>query len=192
MKQVIYGLGLYILLITPPIISKLESMMILHMLVQIFLLMVVGWLVGKYVIEKYENFFAKWNEDGIPGILFVFLVTTYWMIPRAMDDAIALWYVELFKFISLPVTGLLFRDSWNKLQVIGKSFVFLNYVSTFGLMGWLYVDSPIQLCNNYLEWDQKILGWGFLVITLAMIIYIVQITFTDQSEKVSYVENNTT
>ena len=184
MKQTILGIVLYILLWVPPVISLMESTMISHMLVQVPLLMLVGWLVGQYVIGKYHSFFTQWNDNGIPGILIVVFITMYWMLPRAMDGALAVWYVELFKFVGLPLAGLALRDSWGKLQIIGKSFIFLNYISMFGLMGWLYVDSPIQLCNNYLELEQKILGWGFLFITAGMIIYIVQLAFTDQSEKV--------
>lgn len=184
MKQTIVGIVLYILLWVSPIITLVESIMILHMLVQIPLLIIAGWLVGQFVMIKYRSFFTKWNDNGVPGVLIFVFITMYWMIPRAMDEALGIWYIELFKFVGLPLAGLVFRDSWEKLQILGKSFIFLNYISMFGLMGWLYVDSPIQLCNNYLELEQKILGWGFLFITAGMIIYIVQLAFTDQSEKV--------
>jgi|SRR5690625_908203 len=184
MKQAIYVTVLYIILIISPVISLLESVMILHMLVQFPLLILVGYLWGKPILAKYGHFFAKWNTTGVAGILVVFIVTTYWMIPRAMDESLTVWYIELFKFISLPLVGLLFRDSWHKLEIIGKVFLFLNYVSMFALMAWLYIDSPIQICNNYLEVEQQMLGWGFLVITAGMVLYIVQVTFTDQSEKI--------
>src|SRR5699024_12319336 len=104
------------------------------------------------------------------------------MFLRAMDEALALWYIELFKFISLPLEGLFLRDRWWKIKTIGKVFVFLNYLSMFALMGWLYVDSPIQLCNNYLEVEQKKLGGGFLFITVGIILFKIQIAFVDQSD----------
>jgi hypothetical protein len=53
----------------------------------------------------------------------------------------------------------------------------------FGMMAWLYIDSPIQVCNNYLESEQKMLGWGFLLITLFMLLHILQKVFVDQTEK---------
>lgn len=183
MRQTIYGTVLYIILIIPPVISLLESVMILHMLVQFPLLMVVGYLWGKSILEKCDYFFTKWNTTGVAGILVVFIMTTYWMIPRTMDEALSIWYIELFKFISLPLAGLLLRDSLWKLQIVGKVFLFLNYISMFGLMAWLYIDSPIQVCNNYLEIEQQTLGWGFLVITAGMVLYIVQMAFIDQSDR---------
>lgn len=176
------GLALYIIMAFPTIVNYLESIMIVHMLIQLPLLILTGWLLGSFIITKGISFFSKWNENGIPGIIIFVFVTTYWMFPRAMDEALTLWTVELLKFISLPLVGILLKDSWPKIKVIGKSFVFLNYLSMFALMGWLYVDSPIQLCNNYLETEQKLLGGGFLLITGLMLLYVIQIVFTDQSE----------
>lgn len=184
MRQTQIGIVLYMILIIPLVISKLESIMILHMLVQLPLLITAGWLFGKVIIEKYSTFFNKSNANGIPGMLFIVIVTSYWMFPRVMDEALDLWTTELFKFIVMPLVGFVLRDSWNKMQGVGKSFIFLNYISMFGLMGWLYLDSPIQLCNNYLETEQKRLGAGFLGITAAMVIHIIHFTFTDHSEKV--------
>lgn len=184
MRQTIYGTLLFIILMIPPVISFLESVMFLHMLVQFPLLMVVGYLWGRIILEKFDHIFTKWNATGVAGILIVVIITTYWMIPRAMDESLTIWYIELFKFVSLPLTGLLLRDSLKKIQVIGKVFLFLNYISMFGLMAWLYIDSPIQVCNNYLEAEQQALGWGFLVIAAGMVLYIVQMTFTDHSGKI--------
>jgi len=181
-KQTIIGIILYIMMILPITITYLEKIMIIHMLVQLPLLIVIGWLVGGGLIKRFPSFFSRWNHNGIPGMILVVFITTYWMFPRAMDEALALWYIELFKFISLPLVGLFLRDSWWKIKTIGKVFVFLNYLSMFALMGWLYVDSPIQLCNNYLEAEQKMLGGGFLFITGGMILYTIQIAFVDQSD----------
>ncbi|GGB53800.1 hypothetical protein GCM10011409_34290 [Lentibacillus populi] len=183
MKQAGIGLSLYGLLMIPPVVHFLESVMLFHMLVQLPLLIVAGWLMGGIFIGKFINFFTKWNASGIPGILLFIIITMYWMLPRVLDEAVSLWYMELFKFISLPfLAGLCLRDSWCKLKIVGKSFVYLNYLPMFGLMAWLYIDTPIQICNNYLEDQQKVLGWGFLFITICMIIYILQQVFSDQSE----------
>jgi|SRR5699024_3333838 len=181
-KETVFGVVLYIIMIFPITAHYMEKIMVVHMLVQLPLLIFVGWLLGAAVIRKLPSFFFRWNQTGIPGMVLVVFITTYWMFPRAMDEALSLWYVELFKFISLPLVGILLKDSWGKIKTIGKSFVFLNYLSMFGLMGWLYVDSPIQLCNNYLEIEQQVLGGGFLLITGMMVLYIIQIAFTDRSE----------
>lgn len=182
MKQAGLGIILYWILVIPPVKVFTESIMLLHMLVQLPLLILAGWLVGDWLIKKFNSFFTAWNTDGVPGMILIVFITMYWMLPRALDEAVTIYYIELFKFISLPLVGLFLRDSWKKMQTLGKGFIFLNYLSMFALMAWLYIDSPIQICNNYLETQQKALGWGFLVITIWMILYLLQAVFTDQSE----------
>lgn len=184
MKRLIYGVTLYVILLLPPVISLLESIMVAHMLIQMPLLIVVGWLIGDYLMNQHPVFFQKWNENGIPGIMLVYIVTMYWMIPRAMDEALTLQLVEIFKFTSLPLlVGIPLRVSWRKLSDLGRGFLIFNYIPMFGMMAWLYIDSPIQICNNYLTSEQKTLGWGFLVIMLFMLLYILQMVFIDRTEE---------
>lgn len=38
------------------------------------------------------------------------------MLPRAMDEALEYPLVEAFKFVSIPLIGMLFRDSMAKLN----------------------------------------------------------------------------
>lgn len=181
-KQLISGIVIFGLLILPPIRVFLESIMIAHMLIQMPLLIVAGALLDGVIIERYDHLFSKWDTDGVASILIVLFVTLYWMLPRTMDEALSLWFIELFKFISLPIVGIALRYSWIKLRTVGKSFIFLNYISMFAMMSWIYIDAPMRVCNNYLEDEQKILGWGFLVITLFMLIYLLQLVFLDRSQ----------
>ena len=184
MRQTISGIVLFGVLLIPPVRTYLESIMILHMLVQLPLLILAGWLAGKAVINRYNHFFDKYNGNGVPGIILVIIITMYWMLPRAMDETLVFHYLEIFKYAGLPLlVGIPLRDSWNKLKSVGKSFVYLNYLPMFGLMAWLYIDIPVQVCNNYLEAEQKVLGWGFLIITAFMVLYIIQYVFTDHSER---------
>lgn len=183
MVQAKYGFVLFLILIIPPVRILMESIMVVHMLVQLPLLVIAGWLLSSYFQIRLPKLFDKWNGYGIPGIILVVIITIYWMIPRTLDGALNSWNVELFKFISLPIlVGVPLKDSWKKLASLGKSFIIFNYISMFGLMSWLYIDAPVRICNNYLEAEQKVLGWGFLVITAGIILYMLQNVFTDQSE----------
>ncbi|SFD96559.1 hypothetical protein SAMN05216238_106187 [Lentibacillus persicus] len=182
MRTALYGVVLFMLLILPPVRHAMESVMIVHMLVQIPLLIVSGWLMAGYFQVKVERFFNKWNGNGAAGIILVVMITIYWMVPRTLDEALVSGHIELFKFLSLPfLTGVVLRDSWRKINPVIKSFIMFNYISMFGLLAWIYIDAPVRVCNSYLETDQTILGWGFLVITVGLILYILQNVFTDQS-----------
>ncbi|WP_085993274.1 hypothetical protein [Oceanobacillus senegalensis] len=181
MKQVGMGILLYIILVTLPIRNAMESLMIVHMLVQLPLLILVGWLVSKRQVKRLRSFFEKVNANGVPGIILVLSLSIYWMLPRSLDEALTFTHVEFLKFISLPIVGVLLKDSWYKLRGFGKTFIFLDYLSMFGLLSWLYIDTPIQICNNYLLSQQQVLGWGLLFIVLIMILYMLQFVFTDHS-----------
>jgi hypothetical protein len=178
-KPLYIGTLLYLLLIIPPVRNFMESIMIIHMLIQLPLLIIIGCLLGKYIMKKAPKVFHAINENGVPGMILIVAITMYWMLPRTLDEALTLSPFEVFKFISLPIVGILLADSWVKIKDIGQVFIYLNYLSMFALMGWLYLDSPIQICNNYLITQQKTLGWGFIFITAVMILYVLQCVFTD-------------
>jgi hypothetical protein len=181
-KPFIIGSLILLMLLIPPIRVYMESIMIIHMLVQLPLLIIAGWFIGKFISSKFSKVLIVLNDNGVPGIILFVAITMFWMLPRTLDEALTFPMYEVFKFVSLTISGILLRDSWGKINALGRVFVFLNYLSMFALMGWLYLDSPIQICNNYLVDQQKVLGWGFIFITAVMILYVVQSVFTDQTE----------
>ncbi|RYG72615.1 hypothetical protein EU245_09800 [Lentibacillus lipolyticus] len=183
MKQSFYGLLLFIFLILPPVAAIMESVMIVHMHMQMTLLVISGLLMGRFFQLKFPGFFRKWNANGIPGILLFMIIWSYWMVPRAMDEAITLQMVEWFKFASLPfLAGVPLRDSWKKIGAAGQKLVFGFFVAMFSFMAWLYIGADSQLCNNYLEVEQKTLGWGSLFIGVLLLVYVIQLFFIDTSE----------
>lgn len=172
MKRFIYGLLLFAFLAMPPIVSFLESHMLLHMHVQMPLLAFAGMLWTPFLQAKFPRFFSRWNEDGVPGIVLVSLVVTYWILPRAMDEAIQFSSVEVFKFISWPFfVGVAMKDSWKKLKGRQQLFSTLYFSFIYGVMGFVYIFAEEQLCNNYLIVEQRLLGWSFLAISLGAAFY---------------------
>ncbi|WP_028782004.1 hypothetical protein [Thalassobacillus devorans] len=185
MKGIYYVVILYIFLMLPPVANLMESVMIIHMHMQMTLFAAIGFLLAPGMIRKFPRFFEEWNPNGIPGLLLFVLVIVYWTLPRSMDEALNLWYIELFKFISLPfLAGVPLRDSWKKLKSSWKNGLIIFFTLLFIVMGWLYIWSPNQLCNNYLLIDQITLGWGFLLTAVCMIIYLAYSYITDLAENI--------
>lgn len=183
MKQAMYGLALYIFLMLPPVASLAESVMAIHMHMQMNLFVVVGVLFTPYLQQLCPKFFAKWNSNGIPGILLFLGVIIYWMVPRSMDEALISPAIEIFKFISLPfLAGVPLRDSWNKLGNISRIVTYIILSILFGFMAWLYIAAPTQLCNNYLIIEQKTLGWGFLFLAVSIFVYFIMTLVIDKSD----------
>ena len=184
MKQAIYGLVLYLFLMLPPVIYLSESIMAIHMHMQMPLLAIVGMLMTPFLKERFPSFFSKWNENGMPGIILFLIVFSYWLIPRAMDDAMTTTIVEVFKFISWPfLIGVPLRDSWSKISLLCQNSLLSIVAILYLLMASLYIFSPDQLCNNYLIVDQRTLGWSLLLIALCLLIYVVQTCIIDPSHE---------
>ncbi|WP_139192907.1 hypothetical protein [Anaerobacillus arseniciselenatis] len=183
MDQFKIGLALFIFLAIPPVASFMESVMVIHMHMQMPMLVIAGLLMAPFFQKQFPNFFEKWNENGIPGILLFIIIISYWLLPRTMDEALSLTSVEIFKFISLPfLAGVPLRDSWKKLSDFSKNFVITLFTIVFLGMGFLYIFVPVQLCNNYLIIEQIALGWAFLLTAVGMIVYLLYVAFVDPSE----------
>jgi hypothetical protein len=173
MKQFTLGLVLLIILVLPPIARLFESIMIVHMHMQMPLLVLSGCLMAGLFQQRFPGFFNKWNHNGIPGILLFTLIMVYWTIPKSMDETLTIQSAEWFKFLSLPfIAGIPLRDSWRKLSLLGKHTLIGIFSVKYLGMGLLYIQYPEQLCNNYLLLDQLTLGWGFLTTSVCMFIYL--------------------
>jgi len=183
MKQSLYGLLVLLFLALPPVANLMESVMIIHMHMQMPLLIFTGFLLARIFQLRFPRFFEKWNGNGIPGIILFVIIVSYWTLPRSMDEALTLQSMEVFKFTSLPLlAGIPLRDSWKKLKPVGKHITFYIFIIMFSAMGWLYIDSPVQLCNNYLILEQITLGWGFITTAICMVIYLVYYAFVDPTK----------
>ncbi|OIU68711.1 hypothetical protein [Rossellomorea aquimaris] len=182
MKTFFYGSLLFIFLILPPVAELLESVMIIHMHMQMPLLIIAGMLMAP-LFQK-NSFLRRWNENGQPGILLFMLIFSYWLLPRTMDEALSSMWMEGFKFISLPfLAGVPLRDSWTKVSNGTKRVVLIVITLLSAFMGWIYIFSPNQLCNNYLIVEQVTLGWGFWTMGLCISIYIVYDMFSEKWEE---------
>lgn len=181
MKQAVYGTILFIFLMLPPVVELTESIMSIHMHIQMPLLGIAGMLMTPFLQQKFPHFFNTWNQNGIPGIILFMVVVIYWLFPRTMDEALSLMHVEAFKFISWPfLAGIPLRDSWRKISTFVKHTIFVSISIIFGFMAWLYIFSPEQLCNNYLIVEQRALGWGFFFIAFCLLLYFVQSLFANK------------
>ena len=174
---------LLFVLATPPMRSLLESIMVTHMHMQMMLLFGVGILIAPLFQYRLNIGLDTWNASGYPGMVLCLLIISYWMLPRTMDESLELWWVELFKFISLPfLAGMMFRDSWPKLNMLSQMMVMIFCTILFGILGYLYIFAETNLCNNYVTSDQLAVGWAFMFLTVTLILYMLLVLFTDQSQ----------
>ena len=154
---------LFVVLAAPAMRELLESVRLTHMLVQIPLLALVGALLGSALPARWKRRIAEWNRWGVSGIALALIVSTWWMVPRALDLALASPAMEAAKFVSLPIfVGVPLAVSWRQLGSLGRGFVLANVLPMWAVVGWLYIAAPVRVCNYYLVDQQVAAGTGLL------------------------------
>lgn len=163
------GAALWLALMVPPVPQILQATMTRQMLVQIPLLAAAGWLVSHVVPRRLEELLARWNGEGIAGLLLLTATSAVWMLPRMMDASLGDWRFALAKFASVPLLiGAPLALSWPRMGFVVRGVFLLETIATAFRMGWLYIASPERLCTNYLWNDQQRLGQCLIAIGVAL------------------------
>ena len=156
---------LFVALLLPPLRHALESSMALQMLVQVPLLIGAGYLWRDSVPAPVAALIERWNQHGVTGLVLTTLAGAVWMLPRSLDAAVSEPWVAVAKFITVPLLiGLPLGLSWPHMGFVIRGVFLLELIATFFRLGWLYMVSPMRLCNNYLLDDQQRTGEYMLVI----------------------------
>jgi hypothetical protein len=162
------GLCLFAMLMVPAVADRLESAMAGQMLVQIPLLILSGYLLGR-AVDGYYPSIGQWI-DGLPGILLASFTLGFWMLPRSLDAALISMPMEIGKYASLfLLCGLPLGLVWHKLGFVAKAFVRINLLSMLAFLGWVYTASPVRVCNAYLIEQQQLTGRLLLSVCIAYI-----------------------
>jgi len=164
---------LVLVLLAPLVRRGLEATMTTQMLVQIPLLVAVGWLLSRsfpaHVLARVE----RWNHRGITGLVLGTAAATFWMLPRSLDTATGHPLMVAAKYLSVPLLiGLPFAVSWPRMGFVVRGMFLVEFVATFFRLGWLYLISPIRLCNNYALNDQQRLGVYMLAIGGGLLVWL--------------------
>lgn len=154
-----------LVLAIPAVRSMMEGDMALHMLLQFPLLLLAGWLLAKGLPARAR--LQQWNYAGVAGLLMASLVLMFWMIPRALDMALSDGTVEFLKFLTLLMAGVALELSWQSAGLIVRGFFLGNVLPMMMVVGWLYVEAPIRICNSYLTDDQLRAGSGLQALAIA-------------------------
>jgi hypothetical protein len=166
----------------------LEGSMALHMAVQLPLIFIAGALAAKRATgavpspaygahalaadgrdaEGAARGLARWDAHGLAGLVWLLLVSAYWMVPRALEQALALPLAELGKFASLFLAGFLLPGALARAVPVIQLFFLGNLCAMMAIAGMLYQDMPQRLCNAYTLNDQVVTGVGLVVASLGI------------------------
>jgi hypothetical protein len=161
--------GSWLALWLTPARRALESDMALQMAVQMPLLIGLGLLLAVVLSDHEPRWLAAADWFGIPGIAAVVLGTSFWMLPRALDQAVSDPLADLIKFFSLPLlVGLPLGLSWRRMPPLGRAFIWANFIPKLGAVGGLYLGAPTRLCAYYRLDQQQLAGWVLIAVAVAL------------------------
>ncbi|SEA31297.1 MULTISPECIES: hypothetical protein [Acidovorax] len=156
--QAALGLALCALLAWPALRQALEASMWRHMVLQFPLLMGVGALLAAALPPRAHTVVSRWNAHGIAGLVLVAGVLAVLMVPRVLDLALREPAIEISKCAALLGAGAALRLSWRAAGLVVQGFFLGNVLPMTAVVGQLYIDTPLRLCNAYLLDDQARLG----------------------------------
>lgn len=151
-----------------PLRGLLEGAMATHMLVQFPALMLAGALmrVARAPGAGRAGPEPRWNRLGIAGLAFCAGVLAVGMIPRLLDLALVDARVEAAKVAALLAAGAALGASWPRAGLVVQGFFLGNVLPMTAVVGTLYQDAPVRLCNGY-RLDEQVLV-GTLLVALAV------------------------
>jgi len=150
----------------------LEATLVGHMLLQIGLLGLAGWWVGRGLDLERADYIAPWNRYGATGLIIAASCILLWMLPRNLDAALESTAWEVAKFITVPLlAGMSLAASWFRLPAILRGVIWGQILPMLVVMGSVYRQAPVQLCNNYLLDQQELLGTGMWILAFVIAIY---------------------
>ncbi len=165
----IVAAGSWLILLLAPLRLALEREMAVQMAVQMPLLVALGVLLAGWVRRYEPHWLADADWLGICGVVLVVFGTSFWMLPRALDEAVAEPLIDVAKFFSLPLlVGLPLGLSWRRMPPLGRAFIWANFIPKLGAIGGLYLAAPTRLCVYYRLDQQALAGWTLIAIAVAL------------------------
>lgn len=163
-SRVAIGVLLAALLFRQP----LEARMTTHMLLQLPMLLLAGVLLARRPASGGGATASRWDPHGIAGLLLATLFTSTWMVPRALDAAVAHLSVDLAKALMLVAAGAVGGAAWARAPLAVRLFMGGNLGWMLASMGVLLASTPARLCASYAAADQTAAGYGLVVLTVAI------------------------
>ena len=153
----------------PPLRSVIEQSMAWHMVFQMPLLVLSGWLSARALSACFSiRGWASFNQFGLTGFMAAQTIVAYWMLPSAIDRAVVLPSADALKLLTLFVTGMLLADAFKRAPGALQLFFMGYWVSMMAWLGMYFATTDLRLCNSYSLQSQRNTGWGLIVLGIAL------------------------
>ncbi len=150
------------------------------------LLIYCGWQLGACCKVEHHWLNQFINYKGVTGVLVASFALAFWMIPNWMDLAASDTQIQLIKHLCLfTLVGLPLGFSWSQSNFVIRGFVKIEFLSMLLRLGWIYLISPIRLCNIYSLNEQVLLGKALLSIAAVLTVYYLYPLFIEQRKELN-------
>ena len=166
-RQISICFSLLILAISliPDTARVFESSMINHMLIQLPLLAIVGAALVNFDGRIYR-YGVSLDPHGFIALIAASGGLFFWMLPLNLDLATGDPIYRALKVVTVPLcVGVSLKWVWLRCHPIIKIVVVFEIWAAAARIGWLYLESPGQLCSNYLIGEQQIVGRVLLMLS---------------------------
>ena len=176
MNKLIFPLSILLLAITPSLPfanSLIQSSMAFHMLVQLPMLVLAGYLIAQIgLINKiYHHSLSSSLSVTLAQWLFIYLASVFWMLPISLDQALIAPEWAIFKIVSLVTTGILLQKVFKSHRLLALFFIGSMAMMLF-FVGYYYQDTDIRLCNAYLIESQQLTGTGLMAAASLLLLFL--------------------
>lgn len=151
----------------PPGRALIEQSMLWHMAVQMPLMVASGWLLHGYIAGSSVREPA-WDRFGLTSFMLSQLILSFWMLPLAVDRAVVLPYVDLFKLASLTAAGERLRAAMRRSPPALQLFFVGTTVSMLLATGIFLATTETRLCNAYALASQQSAGGAVVALGLSI------------------------
>ena len=151
-----------------PLRSVIEQSMLWHMVVQMPLLALAGWLAMAAASAPQGPDLSAWNRYGLTGFIAALMVFAYWMLPLAIDRAVLLPAVDVMKLVSLLAAGALLRHFFDRAPAVLQLFFVGTTVPMAIWLGVYFASTDLRLCNAYSLQSQIDAGRGIALLGMLL------------------------
>ena len=149
----------------PPFRYLLASSMVIHMLIQIPALLLAG-----YWLSAQNKPLSSALSLSLSCWLWILLASMFWMLPISLDKALISSNWDIFKIITLVLSGMLLKPAFAGPKVLSLFFAGSSLMMLFSV-GHFYQDSESRLCNSYLLASQQTTGLGLMLLATALLLF---------------------
>lgn len=154
MIRLIAWLIITIIIIIPPLNSMFIATMPRVMLLQIPLLLFMGYLAGRWIKVP----LGPYNHRGITGLIFFIASIMFWMIPHSLDVAISSNWINQLMHLDLLLAGFLLANSLPLMSFVVKIAASIYVLAMLIAAGIVYAYSMFLICATYTMWQQWATG----------------------------------